>query len=294
MTKLLDEARLRLATEKERFQKLRSTYIGFIIALSIFLVALIVLGALIYSLVLTNVFWHILTAALGLIFLFVIIAYFTEYQTPYWELREKIADLQNDIDLLEVDDVSETQSSYKLFKIQETDVKRYYNQALSHARFIFWIGLAIVIFGLTIIVFTGIQVAYRPHDSLEKIALASVGGVTGLLVNFVGLVFIRMFGATITSLRDFHGRLIATHHLLFGNIIAARISNKHLRDEAWALMAVAIAKGAAVPGKIEDEYRKEEKDKSSEEKSGKGWERDNARHRREDRERDDEGVEEDH
>ena len=272
---VLDEANERLTQEKERRQKLRGTYIGFSIAIPFFTAALILFGALAYFGVVTPLFWQISTVVIGIILLLLIIGYFSEYQTTYWEIEEKIRDLQNEVDLLEVEDVSETQSAYKLFKIQEADVKRYYNQALSHARFIFWIGLMIVVFGLAIIVFTGIQVAYRPHSDLEKIALASVGGVTGILVNFIGLVFIRMFGSTIRSLRDFHGRLIATHHLLFGNIIAARISNKHLRDEAWALMAVAIAKGSTLPSKAE-----EEKDTSEGEKKAK--ERDRIRGKKED------------
>ena len=75
----------------------------------------------------------------------------------------------------------------------------------------------------------------------EKIVVAALGAVAGILANFVAIIFLRMFSATVESMTAFHVRLVGTHHLHFGNVLAARVTNPDLRDEVLADMARALA-----------------------------------------------------
>jgi hypothetical protein len=50
-----------------------------------------------------------------------------------------------------------------------------------------------------------------------------------------------MFSRTLQSLTDFHGRLVETHHLHFGNFLAANIEDAQQRDATRAAIAAAMA-----------------------------------------------------
>jgi hypothetical protein len=50
-----------------------------------------------------------------------------------------------------------------------------------------------------------------------------------------------MFSETINALTGFHGRLVSTHHLHFGNFLAAKIDDDRLRNQALAEMARALS-----------------------------------------------------
>ncbi|HEV2108778.1 MAG TPA: hypothetical protein VGR16_10990, partial [Thermomicrobiales bacterium] len=63
----------------------------------------------------------------------------------------------------------------------------------------------------------------------------------------IAVIFLRMFSETIQSMIDFHNRLVATHHVHFGNVLAAKITNEALRSETLSRMALALADIVMVP-----------------------------------------------
>ena len=65
----------------------------------------------------------------------------------------------------------------------------------------------------------------------QEILISGVGAVGAILANFVAVIYLRMFRDIVGSMNTFHNRLVATHHLLFGNLLAARIDDRAKRDE---------------------------------------------------------------
>jgi len=62
-----------------------------------------------------------------------------------------------------------------------------------------------------------------------------------VLADFIGVIFLRMYSQAIGSMSRFHERLVNTHHLHFGNFLAARISRDADQDRTLKEMALAIA-----------------------------------------------------
>jgi hypothetical protein len=70
---------------------------------------------------------------------------------------------------------------------------------------------------------------------------AIITGLGGVLANFIAVIYLRMYSATVTSVGGFHQRLVTTHHLHFGNFLTAKIEATGLRDKALAEMATRLA-----------------------------------------------------
>jgi hypothetical protein len=68
-----------------------------------------------------------------------------------------------------------------------------------------------------------------PHRIPHRICPAShphrIGAVGAILTNFVAAIYLRMNAATSENLAAFHSRLVETHELMLGNLLASRIDN---------------------------------------------------------------------
>jgi Cyanobacterial TRADD-N associated 2-Transmembrane domain len=121
----------------------------------------------------------------------------------------------------------------------------HYDQTLRQGAYIFWVGLLCLVAGFVIIGIALRQVVDPPAglDNDDKQIIAIVGLTGGVLADFIGVIFLRMYSQAIGSMSRFHERLVNTHHLHFGNFLAARISDKNTPDQNRTLeqMALAIA-----------------------------------------------------
>lgn len=139
---------------------------------------------------------------------------------------------------------SPQRASLKLFQTHSARVRRYYDQTLQQARVIFWAGLLCLVLGFSAIgaalalIAAGEEVLPQLSD---KVVVAALGAVGGVLANFIGVVYIRMHSATIRSLSEFHNRLVATNYLHFGNFLVTKIADPDTQDRALAGIAEAIA-----------------------------------------------------
>jgi len=70
-----------------------------------------------------------------------------------------------------------------------------------------------------------------------------------------------MFSAIVKSMVNFHQRLVSTHHVVFSNVLVAKIEDPVLRDStlahvATALSQVTVKEGELESGKTEGELAK--------------------------------------
>jgi hypothetical protein len=176
----------------------------------------------------------------------------------------QLADVEGDIrqfademDLRSISTDDRERRAQKLFQAHSGELKRYYDQALRQARHVYYVGLGSILLGVAVIAATFALVLSSDASKLsEKVIVGSLGAVGAVMANFIGVIYLRMFSDTISALTGFHGRLVGTHHLHFGNFVAAKIDDKVKRDDALSKMATALAwrqeatpeEGTSTPG----------------------------------------------
>lgn len=167
-------------------------------------------------------------------------------QLKHWAstLQADTRESQTELDLRELLNIDEKRA-HKLFELNGIELKRYYDQALQQRRAVFGIGVLCLLTGFASIA-GALFVVFRPEGNIDqKIVAAGLGAVSGILANFVAVIYLRMFTAIVTSMVEFHTRLVATHHAHFGNVLAARIADPAKRDAALAEIALSLGSTSA-------------------------------------------------
>jgi putative flippase GtrA len=158
--------------------------------------------------------------------------------TPY-EFELEIRQTEDEIELVDTPASREEQAAQKLFKLHQLELNKYYDQTLKQSRWIFFAGLFCLFLGFGVIAIT----LWIVRDVTNKNAqfAAILGGIAGILSNFIGAVYLKMHSETIKSLTEFHNRLVNTHYLHFGNFLLAKIEKVELREESLAKIAVNLS-----------------------------------------------------
>ena len=164
--------------------------------------------------------------------------------------RQEIEDLDNEADLLRISSQSHEQKAQKLLKIQQTELKRFYDQTLQQSSMIFAVGVGAMVLGFIIIIAT---LYFVGHDFLtsntgaqdggllgEKVVVAVLGAAGGILTNFVGAMYIKMFSEIVQSVARSQNVVVATYHLHLANLFAASIGNEEKRQTILAELATAL------------------------------------------------------
>lgn len=155
------------------------------------------------------------------------------------KMEDQIIEIDNEMDLRNIGVESLEKRAEKQFRIHQTQLKRYYDLSLSQSRWIFWVGLVCLLAGVTIITIT---LLFLFESNNNEIIISVTGGVAGMLTNFIGVIFLKMYSETVKSLSTFHERLVTTHHLHFSNFLISKIFDDSLRNEAWAKLALSLTK----------------------------------------------------
>ena len=181
------------------------------------------------------------------------------FATKSSENRNEIVRIQGDLVLVEAQTASSLEKAEKIFRLNETEVRRYYDEALKKSSWIFYVGVGTIVIGFLIVWFTIRLVSSNAvsDDLPGKIVLAVLGTVSGVLTNFIAAIYIKMYSETIQSLGVFHNRLVLTHHLHFANVLVEGINDKSLRDETLSKLAAGLVYDTKKEAKGEDDKEKE-------------------------------------
>ncbi|WP_371825425.1 hypothetical protein [Mucilaginibacter sp. SMC90] len=66
----------------------------------------------------------------------------------------------------------------------------------------------------------------------EKILIGILGTSSGILTNFVAVIYLKMYSETTKSFTSFHYKLVSTNHLHFVNFLLSKIDNKDVLNKA--------------------------------------------------------------
>lgn len=159
------------------------------------------------------------------------------------EIDEQIARVEDELELLAIKDTSREQQAQKLLKLHQSELKRYYDQTLRQTSVIFFAGLVCIFLGFAVIGGSLYLIWQSPTSNVQqKLILGGLGTVGGILSNFVAVMYLRMFTETISSLTEFHNRLVSTHNLYFGNFLVSKMStNSDLYEKVLSEIANTVS-----------------------------------------------------
>lgn len=230
----------RLRDTENRFRRNRTIFLIFapVVALVIGISFLLVYhNSDVYNrglhLFLTAIFWTYLVIPLAILG----ILSWANYGSIGQEIHRKEASL----DLRSVLNKDE-QNAYKLFQLNSSELKRYYDQALKQRALVFILGIlcisgGFVVVGVTIYVLVN---SLAQANISEKLIVGGLGAIAGILANFIAVIFLRMFESIVTSMVKFHNRLVLTNYIYFGNLLLARVSDPKLKAETLSKLALTL------------------------------------------------------
>jgi hypothetical protein len=131
------------------------------------------------------------------------------------------------------------QRAEQLFKSHSIDLRRYYQQTLRHSTVVFMAGLACITVGICIIIYVFYKIQnMQTYD--DKLLTVIVGLISGILTNFIAVIYLKMFAETMNALTIFHKKLVATNHMHFANYLSSKIVDDNKRDDHYANIAAII------------------------------------------------------
>ncbi len=157
---------------------------------------------------------------------------------------EEVEALENEIGLEASGAEAIELRAERLFKNHEIDLKKYYRQTLTQSNIIFLAGLICILLGFAIIggTYYFVWITDRVPDQDAKIIASVFGFISGVMVNFVAVIYIKMFAETTKSLTTFHEKLVTTHHLHFANYLVTKISDTGKREDTISTLATNLSK----------------------------------------------------
>lgn len=232
-----DQPRSEFLREEIRRLRRRRDKVARLIRLYVILGLLLTIGSVVaYLITRRSESW--IGAAYGAMFLTVpLIRSSRSYDTD-------ILTLESELDLLESTTTSPDQRAERLFKHHQYELKQYYDQTLGHSKWIFFIGVLCIFVGFGIIAatFALVVIPGVSANLSEKILVASLGGVGGILANFIAVIYLKMFSETVKTVAEFHNRLVSTHNLYFANFMATKVAEEKARDSVVSAIAQGIIK----------------------------------------------------
>lgn len=156
------------------------------------------------------------------------------------ETRGRLNDLELAYDIEQFEINKEISYAEKTLRLHNIQLEKYYSENLSQSRWIFIVGLICILVSLCIVVATCYFVNTSTASDTSKIVISVFGGLSALLTDFVAALYLKMNAEISSTLRDFHSRLVDTHKILMGNLIAAKIDDKDLKHQALSEMAKEV------------------------------------------------------
>ena len=119
----------------------------------------------------------------------------------------------------------------------------FYNMNLAQTKFLSGLGIMMIIFGILIV-----AISLYMYISLEADkVLLFVGSLSGMIVDFIGAIFIKMYTKNIEAAVKFHAKFAESNNLLLANSIAHKIDDDKLREETLSEISknIILAKDEA-------------------------------------------------
>ncbi len=132
----------------------------------------------------------------------------------------------------------------KMFRMNQKELMRYYDMNLTQTKFLSGLGIMMIMFGILIV---GVTLYMYTAFEADKILLI-VGSLSGIVVDFIGAIFIKMYTKNIEAAVKFHAKFAESNNLLLANSIANKIEDSKIRENTLS----EISKNIILSKKILD------------------------------------------
>jgi hypothetical protein len=141
---------------------------------------------------------------------------------------EKLADdaRREEKEFSEIDPEKRALREEKMFRMNQKELMRYYDMNLAQTKFLSGLGIMMIVFGILIVAIS--LYMYMSLDADKD--LLFVGSFSGIIVDFIGAVFIKMYTQNIEAAVKFHAKFAESNNLLLANSIANKIENDEIRE----------------------------------------------------------------
>jgi hypothetical protein len=233
----LNQQRQELVERRQRVQRLYYTFMG---------------GSAIILIALPVWLWtsHVrISSVLALAILYGLtpVALLPSLRVRVRDVETELQDTDFRIDLLSYEVNKRETRAEKILRLNEIQLRRYYDLNLGQNRWVFALGMMCIILGVTIIGVTLYLVIHVATNDKVQIITAVLGGVGALLTNFVAAIYLKMNTSATENLAAFHSRLVETYQLLFGNLLASRIEDDTKRWDTLAALSLRVTDPRADP-----------------------------------------------
>ena len=134
----------------------------------------------------------------------------------------------------------------KLFRMNQKELMRYYTMNLTQTKFLSILGIVMILAGIVIALIS--CVIYISVES-DKMLLV-IGNISGIIVDFIGAIFIKMYTQNLEAAVKFHAKFAESNQLLLANSIANKIENANLREQTLSDISkeIVLTKQSEVDG----------------------------------------------
>lgn len=139
-------------------------------------------------------------------------------------------------EFLEIDPEKRALRSEKMFTMNQKELMRYYDMNLAQTKFLSGLGIMMIIFGIVLV---AVSIYLYISLDADKILLF-VGSLSGIVVDFIGTIFIKMYTGNIKAAVKFHAKFAESNNLLLANSIANKIEDNKIREDTLSEIAKNI------------------------------------------------------
>lgn len=134
----------------------------------------------------------------------------------------------------------------KLFRMNQKELMRYYTMNLTQTKFLSILGIVMILAGIVIVLTSCVIYVSVESDKM----LLVVGNISGIVVDFIGAVFIKMYTQNLEAAVKFHAKFAESNNLLLANSIANKIENADLREQTLSDISkkIVLAKQSEADG----------------------------------------------
>lgn len=127
----------------------------------------------------------------------------------------------------EIDPEKRALRAEKMFRMNQKELMRYYDMNLAQTKFLSGLGIMMIMFGILIVATSLFMYMSMDADTV----LLFVGSLSGIIVDFIGAIFIKMYTKNIEAAVKFHAKFAESNNLLLANSIANKIEDDSKRED---------------------------------------------------------------
>jgi len=180
----------------------------------------------------------------GFFILYIIIplAILPIFRTQLRNVEDELKNIDFESDLKQYEASEKEIRAEKLLLINNFQLRRYYDLNLNQNIWVFGLGIFCIIMGICVIVAT-LYLVLKVAESFEvQIITGVIGSVGSFMTNYIAAIYLKMHASATSNLGTFHSRLVETHQLIFGNLLASRIDDDSIRWQTLSQLALNVSK----------------------------------------------------